>query len=74
MPGRGYRFSVEVNERPDVHAAEFADDVPSRNRDTADAGGREWATSGSLALHEVPKLDPCLLVLVAPCTWGFFAV
>jgi DNA-binding winged helix-turn-helix (wHTH) protein/Tol biopolymer transport system component len=58
VPGRGYRFSVEVNERPEVHAAEFADDAPGHIQETPDAESREWATSGSLALHEVPKLDP----------------
>jgi hypothetical protein len=41
-----------------VHAAEFADDAPGHIHETPDAGSRECATSGSLALHEVPKLDP----------------
>jgi DNA-binding winged helix-turn-helix (wHTH) protein/Tol biopolymer transport system component len=64
VPGRGYRFNATVNERPQKAASAVPDPTGIRasirenvEPGNIEAGGREWATSGSLALHEVPKRE-----------------
>jgi DNA-binding winged helix-turn-helix (wHTH) protein/Tol biopolymer transport system component len=57
VPGRGYRFSVDVKERQENPVVAIPDptDISAGTRETADTAGRDWPVNGSLALHEIPK-------------------
>jgi DNA-binding winged helix-turn-helix (wHTH) protein/Tol biopolymer transport system component len=62
VPGRGYRFSAEVKETAQTTAPAITAPavLPASIREAtatgdAEARSRDWATSGTLALHEVPR-------------------
>src|SRR5579863_9128963 len=75
IPGRGYRFGIEVREirRSGGDTAERGDGS-TRVSEIADASRGDWQTSGNLALHAVPRpqSEPArprgtLLWVVAAC-------
>jgi Tol biopolymer transport system component/DNA-binding winged helix-turn-helix (wHTH) protein len=61
VPGRGYRFGVEVSERSEPTSSEPTEIVrpvpETTDAGIPETGSRTWATSGSLALHELSRPD-----------------
>jgi Tol biopolymer transport system component/DNA-binding winged helix-turn-helix (wHTH) protein len=59
VPGRGYRFGVEVSHRPEMpfSVAQGKTDLSTSTWKTTDVDGRDWPVNGNLALHEIPKSD-----------------